>query len=204
MENKRALVLTISVFILFGFLFRCYYYTVYTDINPFIIDQMFRKQVVTRIDSVTYGVIGAFVFRYYKSIWDNYKYHFLILGIGLFLYTKFPLFNHGNFYRVVVFYVLQSVSFLFILPYFSTIKTGKGPVYLILTTLSYVSFSIYLINLNLVQLFILNNINFGSITGNYLIALKYFLYLLISIVGGIFMYKRVEVPFMNMRKKMKD
>lgn len=201
LEDKKALLITLGTFILMGFLFRCYYATLYTEIDAYIIDQMFRKQVVTRIDSVTYGVIGAYVFRYYNTVWFKYKNAFLIAGILVFLYTKFPLLDHGNFYRLVMFYVLQSISFLLILPYFSAIKSGKGFVFTVLTTISYVSFSIYLINLNIVQIFLLDNINFGSITGNYLIALKYFLYVVISILGGIFMYKKIELPFMNMRKK---
>jgi hypothetical protein len=75
------------------------------------------------------------------------------------------------------------LSFLLILPFFSYIKTGKGVVFKIITTLSYVSFSIYLINLNLVQLFIINNINFGSLSGNYLIIVKYFLYLFVLTIS---------------------
>ena len=121
----------------------------------------------------------------------------------MFLYTKYPLFEHGYFFRAVLFFSLQSLSFLLILPYFSTIKTGSGIIYTIITTLSYVSFSIYLINLNIVQTFILDNIDLKSVFGNSHLIVKYVLYMIISVVGGIYMYKKVELPFMNMRKNIK-
>jgi peptidoglycan/LPS O-acetylase OafA/YrhL len=76
-------------------------------------------------------------------------------------------------------------------------------VYNIITLLSYVSFSIYLINLNIVQVFILNNIGFENLGETTGMITKYVLYLTISIFGGIIMYKKIELPFMNMRNKIK-
>jgi peptidoglycan/LPS O-acetylase OafA/YrhL len=202
-NTKKALLYTAILYILLGLVIRSIRYYSLTEIDGMVIDFAFRKQVITRIDSVTFGVLGAWIFKYYNFIWARYKNIFLFIGILMFLYTKFPIFDHGYYYRTVIFYSLQSLSFLLILPFFSYIKTGSGILFKIITTLSYVSFSIYLINLNLVQLFIVNNINFGSLTGDSLIIVKYILYLFLSIVGGIYMYKKIELPFMNMRKKIK-
>jgi peptidoglycan/LPS O-acetylase OafA/YrhL len=203
LSTKKSLLYTALFYVILGIIIRSIRYYSLAEIDGTVIDFAFRKQVITRIDSVTFGVFGAWIFHYYNTIWKSYKNIALVLGIAIFLYTKFPIFEHGYYYRTVLFYSLQSLSFLLILPFFSYIKTGKGVVFKIITTLSYVSFSIYLINLNLVQLFIINNINFGSLSGNYLIIVKYFLYLLLTIVGGIYMYKKIELPFMNMRKKLK-
>lgn len=201
LSDKKSIMIPIVVFILFGFLMRLFRAYTYTEIDGTIIDQFFRKQVVTRIDSVTFGVLGAYIYKYYKSFWENFKYLFLVLGISIFLYTKYPIFEHGKLFKLVFFYTLQSLSFLLIIPFFNSIKSGKGVFYIIMTTLSYVSFSIYLLNLNFIQVFILDKINFGSITGVSLQIVKYVLYIFLSIFGGIVMYKNVEIPFMKLRKK---
>lgn len=200
---KKSIIYTVIIFVLFGFLARWYRYLTLPYIDGAVVDHMFRKQVITRIDSVTFGIIGAYVFRFHQDLWQKWRYVALVLGILLFLYTKYPILEHGFFFRSVVFFTLQSISFLLILPYFSTIKTGSGVIYNIITTLSYVSFSIYLINLNLVQNFILGHIDFEGLFGNSHLIVKYVIYMIISIVGGIYMYKKVELPFMNMRKNIK-
>jgi peptidoglycan/LPS O-acetylase OafA/YrhL len=203
LSDKKSILYTVFIFVTLSFVTRWLRSLNYNELDGVIIDQIFRKQVITRIDSVTFGIIGAYVFKYYNAIWDRYKYIYLCIGVALFFYTKFPLFEETVFYRMVLFYTLQSTSFLLILPFFGTIKKGSGAVYNVITLLSYVSFSIYLINLNIVQTFILNNIGFeklGEITG---MVTKYILYLVISIFGGIIMYKNVELPFMNMRNKIK-
>lgn len=199
---KKSIIYTVILFVLIGFLARWYRYLTLPYIDGAVVDQMFRKQVITRIDSVTFGIIGAYVFRFHANIWQKWRYVSLVIGILIFLYTKYPLLDHGYFFRGVLFFSLQSLSFLLILPYFSTIKTGKGIIYTIITTLSYVSFSIYLINLNLVQTFVLNNIPFEKLFGESYLIIKYVLYILISVIGGIYMYKKVELPFMNLRKKI--
>jgi peptidoglycan/LPS O-acetylase OafA/YrhL len=204
LSDKKSIIYTVLVFVLLSFITRWLRSLNYTEIDGHIVDHFFRKQVITRIDSVTFGIIGAYIYRYFNNIWYKYKYLCLAIGIALFLYTKYPLFEETVFYRMVLFYTLQSTSFLLILPFFSTIKTGKGKLFKIITLLSYVSFSIYLINLNIVQTFILNNINFNIFNETAGMIIKYILYILISVFGGIIMYKNVELPFMNMRNKIKE
>lgn len=201
-SDKASLLTTAFLFILAGFCVRWYRAETLLDLDGSAIDHMFRKQVITRIDSVTFGILGAFVFKYYNSIWLKYKNVCLVIGLSIFLYTKFPIFDHGDFFKLVLLYTLQSTSFLLILPFFSQIKTGKGLFFRVMTLLSYVSFSIYLINLNLVQIFIMDRINFGYFTGTSLLVVKYLVYLFLSITGGVLMYKYVELPFMNLRKKL--
>lgn len=202
LSDKKSILFSVIIFLLVGFitrLVRCY---TLEQIDGVTIDYMFRKQVITRIDSVTFGIIGSFVFRYFNDVWYKYKYLCLILGMLIFLYTKFPLFEETRLYRLVFFYSLQSLSFLLILPYFSTIKTGSGILYKTISTLSYTSFSVYLLNFTLIQFYILDNINFDYFFGNYGVPIKYFLYIFLSLVGGIYMYKKIELPFMQLRNKI--
>lgn len=204
LSDKRSIIYTIVIFLSIGFLSRLFKAYTLDYIDGTVIDFAFRKQVITRIDSVTFGIIGSYTYRYKNDLWTKYKYFYLIVGILIFLYTKFPFLPETRFYRLVLFYPLQSLSFLLTLPYFSTIKKGSGFIFSVITTLSYVSFSIYLINMNLVQIFILNNIKILDLNETPILALKYILYLFLSIIGGIYLYKKIELPFMQMRKKIKE
>ena len=125
-----------------------------------------------------------------------------MLGILIFLVTKSAWFNVSTLNSYVLIYTFQALSLLLILPYFNSIKTGKGLFFTIMTGFSYISFSVYLLNLTLIQVNILGNINYGSITGLNLQILKYFLYIVLSVLGGIILHKQVEIPFMKMRKKL--
>ncbi len=203
LSDKNSILNSIIFFLLFGFLFRWFRESQMIEIDLFTLDSLFRKQVLTRIDSITYGVLGAFIFRYYNSFWNKYKYLFLILGIIIFTYTKYPILSTGKFYNAVVLYSLQSISMLLFLPFFSNIKNGSGAVFKFVSKISYISYSIYLINLSLVYFNILEKIIFHSISGNYLLLTKYFLFLTISYFGAILMYKYVELPFINKYKKIK-
>ncbi|WP_444626177.1 acyltransferase family protein [Flavobacterium columnare] len=199
-SDKNTMLFVSLFFISFGTLVRFLKMYAFEPIDATIIDLEFRKQVFTRIDSVTFGIIGAYIFRYYNKLWLKNNIIYLAFGILIFLYTKFPIFPESKFYRLVLFYPLQSISFLLVLPFFSQIKKGSGLFFNIITTLSYVSFSIYLINYNLVQVHFLNKIQFLNGTDYKILMLKYFLYLILSVFGGILMYKKIELPFMKMRK----
>ena len=202
LSDKNSLLVPVIIFILFGFFMRLFRAYTFPELDGYIRDDFFRKQVVTRIDSIAFGVLGAYIHRYYKSVWSDYKYLFLVLGILIFLVTKSAWFNVSTLNSYVLIYTFQALSLLLILPYFNSIKTGKGLFFTIMTGFSYISFSVYLLNLTLIQVNILGNINYGSITGLNLQILKYFLYIVLSILGGIILHKQVEIPFMKMRKKL--
>jgi peptidoglycan/LPS O-acetylase OafA/YrhL len=67
-------------------------------------DLFFRKQVSTRLDSIMYGVVGAFIQYYYQEKWLKYKKELLIIGIALLLLSKFIIPRYatiGSFYNAV-------------------------------------------------------------------------------------------------------
>ena len=99
---------SIFIFITFSFLTRWYRYLTLPYIDGTVIDFVFRKQVVTRIGSVTFGLLGSYIYRYHNNIWSNFKYLFLTIGIAIFYYTV----NHANEYAVFIFWIYKSVNFL--------------------------------------------------------------------------------------------
>ena len=92
-----------------------------------IADRTFRKQVFTRIDSLMYGVFGAYLYFYFNYLWNKYKVHFLIIGLVLFVFMKFNFFgSYGSFFYCVFSFSITSLATLLLLPFLNNLKKGKG------------------------------------------------------------------------------
>lgn len=202
--NKSLLVTAVGIIVCVT-LFRYYKYTQITIDSRYVWDKMIRRQVFTQLDSLMFGVIGAYIFYFFKSHWVKYKKMFLVLGIVLFLIVRYNWFNFerlGLFYSVFSF-TGNSLATLFLLPYLSTLKSGKGVVYRIITYISLISYSIYLINSNLMR-WIINSIDWTTLeqfNGYAFLLIRYFLYWFLTIVISILLYKYFELPMMNLRDK---
>ncbi|AOZ98503.1 acyltransferase family protein [Flavobacterium commune] len=166
----------------------------------------FRGLVVTRLDSLMYGIIGAYISYYFNDKWIKYKIHFLIIGILFFMIIKFNLFNflQFNFFDSVFSFTFTSLGTLFLLPYLSTFKEGSGRVYQVITIVSLISYSMYLVNLSIVQYWLLDCINWNVVfyfNSYFALVFKYFLYWFLTVMISIFIYKYFELPMMKLRDK---
>jgi peptidoglycan/LPS O-acetylase OafA/YrhL len=105
-------------------------------------------------------------------------------------------------YNDIFSFSLTSISVLFLLPYLNNINSGNGYIYKALTYTSLISYSMYLLNLSVIQLWILKYFSL-LITNDILLAfLKFFLYWFLTIFLSILMYKYIERPFMDIRSKL--
>jgi peptidoglycan/LPS O-acetylase OafA/YrhL len=171
-------------------------------------DRIFRKQVSTRLDSLMFGVIGAYINYYYHKLWIKYKIQLLFLGILLFLVSKFILPNFiaiNGIYRCVFSFTLISIATLFLLPYLSQLRSGKGIWYKPVTWISLISYSMYLLNYSIVYKWIINKIPWNEfIINRYLIVItKYGSYWVLVIGLSILIYKYFEIPMTSLREKVK-
>jgi peptidoglycan/LPS O-acetylase OafA/YrhL len=174
---------------------------------PTQIDDSFRKPVITRLDSLMFGVIGAFLAYYYLSAWKKYKKLLFFIGIIL-IYSNFlQYFGYfGVLYNSVFEYTVQSVGFLCLFPYVTELKTGKGVIYKIVTRTSIISYSLYLLNYSVVKYYILEYLDyhpFKNIPTSYLDTVNYFSFWLITVSLAILLYKYFEKPVMDLRDKVK-
>ena len=203
--NKSILITAFSLIILVTF--HRYYRFEASVIDNITWDLSFRKQVSTRLDSLMFGVIGAFVHRNYYKLWDKYKVLLFIIGIIIFISLKYNLFQlekYGLFYCVFSFSLI-SIATLFLIPFLVSIKNGKGFLYKSLTYISLISYSMYLINLTIVQFWILGNIEWSLLSdfnGYLYLSVRYALYWVLTIVISIIIYKFFEIPLMNLRDKV--
>lgn len=203
---KQGVLYTCILVIVAITLFRFYRYSnvALNDIGEW--DLMFRKQVSTRLDSLMFGVLGAYMNYYYYSLWVKYKNSLLFIGIAIYLLTKFVIPRYTVFndiYTCVFVFNLISIATLFLLPYLNELKKGKGVFYKPITYISLTSYSMYLINLTLVQRWIIGQISWESLINNsYLVwILRYGFYWVLVIGLSILIYKYFELPMMALRDK---
>jgi peptidoglycan/LPS O-acetylase OafA/YrhL len=168
-------------------------------------DLLFRKQVVTRLDSLMFGVIGAATCFYHHHIWVTYKRQAFWCGIGLLAILKGAAFLStlppGGTFSTVFSFSFFSLATLLVLPLLSAHRTGHGFLYRTVTQVSLVSYSMYLLNLSVVQFWILDrgtNRDFDN-EGMLAITVTQSAYYTIVPLLAILMYKYVELPMMKLR-----
>lgn len=204
----NSVLFTAFIIIISITLFRYFRYNTLTIDEFSVWDKTFRKQVFTRLDSLMYGVIGAYIYCHNVLFWNKYRVQFLVLGLTLFIFMKFYLFAFKDFglYNCVFSFSFSSIATLFTLPYLSSVEKGNGFFFKLLTYTSLISYSMYLVNLTLVQKWILGNIEWSileNFNGYFFLLTRYSLYWLLTISISILIYKYFEIPIMNLRDKIR-
>ncbi|WP_442780873.1 acyltransferase family protein [Chryseobacterium sp. SL1] len=169
----------------------------------------FHHQVIFRLDSIMYGVVGAYVNYYYSKYWNKFSHVLFISGILIFLFQKLYHISNitspiGNLYSIVLEYSLTSLATLLLLPYLSNVKKSKHKIGSMITIISLISYSMYLTHMTLIKVMILKNIPWTSLTTNYNIIIPtfYFLYWSLTFIFSIIIYKIYELPITNLRDKL--
>lgn len=205
LNPTQSILFVIVFFIIISTLFRLFrfYNELIVDFHSW--DTILRKQVFTRLDAIMYGVLGAFIYLKNKIFLKKWKTIFFSIGVLIFLIQKFYLdYKSLSLYFSVFSFSLTSIATMFLFPTLMEMKSGKGVVYKVITYISLISYSMYLINLSIVQNWILKSIDFSGLAelnGYLFIAVKYFLYWFFTISISIILYKYFELPFMKLRTK---
>lgn len=166
-------------------------------------------QIVPRLDAIMFGVLGAFFAHYYHDFWkSNFKYVLLALGVFFLYALKFRLGKSYGEFAVVWMPGWRSLGVLLMLPALSTLKNGLGKWTSWITFFSLISYSMYLVNLNLVSRIIIkqwvNGFYGGKMPTNDLWSVNYILFWILTIIISFLLYQCVEVPFMKLRDRKKQ
>jgi hypothetical protein len=106
-RSPKFSIITIIVFVIFLELIIKvvkFQYVTIEDIRGW--DVYFRKQVITRLDSLVIGVFGAFLQFYYSDKWKNNSKLLFFVGLGLIFCLRFlaPLvYDYSSFFIVLFF-----------------------------------------------------------------------------------------------------
>lgn len=123
------------------------------DISLHTWDLNIRKTVLTRLDSIMFGVIGAWLASYTVQLWKKNRTLFFALGVVLLVshrWLYFQFMHDINQYMAVYSFSLISVGTLLLLPLLSEWKNTRLPFAGFFTWTSILSYSMYLLHFTLV------------------------------------------------------
>ena len=167
-------------------------------IDDFWFDVTFRKVVIFRLDSIAFGLLAAWLFRYYPEKWKTARWTSAIIGILLMIFIVRYKVPAGAAYKQTLYFTLTPLSAALLLPLVQQLRSANGFLARTITHISSISYSMYLINLALVAEVIRDNFppvsEFDSLV-------KYGGYWVLVIVGATFLYRYFEKPVMDLRDR---
>jgi len=205
-DKKSIIFSVILLYIVLSLLIRITY--VYVEDPSW--SNVLRKAVVCREDSIAFGVLGALIHNFRNSYFNNYKGRLFIIGIVLFsigtiIFIKDVSYNYYysvgkvSFFSKTGLFSLVSFSILLMLPYFYHIKCNNNLLKLVITHISKISYSLYLIHIFFDR--VLQRI-FHDNQSPLILITKLFLFLLLSIVGSTITFNLIENTFLKIRDRI--
>lgn len=170
------------------------------------------KLVVTRFDSIAVGFLLILAKRRFVQFFEKNSFYLFIsglMGLGALYWlfamhikqpismdSPFPLGNHS--FPILV--TLNSFAFALLLPHFHKVKSGKFLFSKLITLISLVSYSMYLLHIHPVTIQVMERIFGFAIVPGKLYSLPIYLVLvfMVSLVG----YRLIEKPFLTLRERV--
>jgi peptidoglycan/LPS O-acetylase OafA/YrhL len=199
-DKRKQFLFVLALFIVLPLLYRLRRSLMLNSVHPDDLP-LFTQQVLTRIDSIVFGVLGAFIKRFYVNFWAKAKYWGIALTIGIHLVLRQTHFHWFGTYAQVFSASVESFQILCVFPFFSTIKNGKGFISKTITFVSIISYSLYLLNLSFVLETIMPFLEKRFTVLKTVFWLDYLFYFVINISLAYLLYIIVERPMMNLREK---
>jgi peptidoglycan/LPS O-acetylase OafA/YrhL len=198
-SNKKSLMFVIVFIIASVTFFRLYRYGInLIPKNDTMWQYHYRKQVITRLDGIMFGVLMAFIKFYHETFLIKFRKIAFIVGLLLLIGDKLYFYiyeDYRSFYSCVI-----SFSTL---PFLCYYDTKNSRVKRIITHISVISYSLYLIHFSLVQFYV---VPITQISFDYAILKNPFLvfsfYIFVSLLISTLLYKYYEVPTMRLRDKL--
>jgi len=204
-SRRLAMAGTIGLFLTLPLVFKYYQYQQGKGLDAALWDSYYRRVVAARLDAIALGVLACYLQHYHAGLWRGLRRPGLALAAGLlvvtFLYPK--LGPHVLFYNVWLRPLLEGLTVLLVLPFFSQLHYPHyTPAMRGLTLLSLISYSMYLLNKSVLIKLVLAPVEKSVLTphlgpAGWLVA--YGLYWVLLPSGALLLYTYVEVPFMKLR-----
>lgn len=196
-SKKTTIIISIAILILVPLLYRINISEI--NVDGFWWDISFRKVVLTRLDAIGYGVLAAYLKFYNNSLWIKYRNWMFSIGIGLLITILYLPNSPNDFYSKTFYFSLVSFGAMLLLAKADSIKTAKHiTVKNVVTHISKISYSMYLVNLALVAQVI--DYNFPAQT-NFEKTYLYIIYWSSTIIISSVLYRFFEKPMMNLRDR---
>lgn len=203
-NKKRVMLLGALILILIPLAFRIWTYTPFLALSK-IGSEKFC--LLYRADAIGFGVIGAWINYHYKGLWTKAIKKCLVFGIvGLiFFYMAYHSTIILGKYTGIWMFTLEALITLAFIPFANEIKDFRFKwVNQLVRFVSNISYSLYLVNFQLVLKIILPLLIYVCY-GTTETPRSWFLYLVFILLTLAFAYglnKLIEVPFMKIRDKV--
>lgn len=179
----------------------------------------FRGIVLTRLDAIAYGVLTAYVKQYYPTFWTSptTRQRLVLLGLLLTVLTSFSasililkyyvqagIYPAYVFYKRTVYFPLIGLSMALLMPYMDGWRQPTGlwtrfGLARIVTHISLISYSMYLLNLTPIMLNLVERIPTTSARVGWL---KVWLFWGLVIGLSSLLYRYFEKPVTALRERM--
>jgi peptidoglycan/LPS O-acetylase OafA/YrhL len=197
-SKKIVFLITSLVFIITPFLLRLFVASKF-EVDHFWLITKIYKVVIYRMDSVAFGLLGAFVKYYYSKSWFKSRNFAFIIGLILWSIILYSTWLPNDFITKIFKTSMQSFGCLLLLPKFDSIKTAPRLLTRIVTHISLISYSMYLINLALVAEVIRDHFLPYNVQTAWIM---YGVYWIVILIVSTLLYKYFENPILNLRDRV--
>jgi peptidoglycan/LPS O-acetylase OafA/YrhL len=210
-SKRKVILITILIVILSCTMFRIYRAL---DFNELISltewQREIRRQVLTRLDAIGYGTLGAYLRNYSTRLWCKYRNSTFIIGLVMFvgakLYTEYLAYRmvtSGNVYQFGIFenaffFSVIPIATLLILPKLESVRSKGGVVFKIITWISVTSYSMYLLHLTPI-ITLLNRFVSSPTFMESLMLIPIYLVLVFAMSSALYWY--FEKPVLSLRDR---
>lgn len=195
MGDKNFFLVTILLFIFLPLLYRIYISPEQVDV--FWHDVKFRKVVMTRLDAIMYGVLFAWVKFYHPELWKKIALPFFFSGIVmLYFFMYIQAANPTGFFSKTFYFSLIGLAAAMLLPFADSVKTFRTRFGKVMTHISLISYSMYLLNLGIIADVIRKHFEPTTPFGG---LLTYSIYWILVFGLSTLLYKYFEKPVMDVR-----
>jgi peptidoglycan/LPS O-acetylase OafA/YrhL len=172
-------------------------------------NNVLRKAVICREDSIAYGLVGAYLFNFKPAILFARKNAKMVAGVLAlailgFIFCREVTTSYYNDSKGVSFFsgtfIFSCVSFsiLLTLPFFYQYKMGNNVLRICITFVSKVSYSLYLIHLFMERL----SHRFFPANSVFFISARFVFFFAASFIVSALSYKFIEEKFLIIRDRI--
>ncbi|AUD02031.1 acyltransferase family protein [Spirosoma pollinicola] len=179
----------------------------------------YRGIVVMRLDAISYGVLAAYVKNYFPASWqnDSLRRRLVVAGLALTVIAAFTssifiikyyynagLFPAYTFYKRTFYFPAIGLSMALLMPYMDGWRMATGlwakfGLARIITHISLISYSMYLLNLTPIMITFIERIPTTSLAMGWL---KIGLFWAVVLVLSTLLYKFFEKPVTQLRERL--
>lgn len=198
-QKKHIFLTNIVIYLCFSMVMRLVFGTRLEIRDNFWYGVEIHKVIIYHLDGIAFGLLGAYIRHWYPAFWHKVRNVTFILGILCCYVILYTSWDPTSSFTIVTKTWLQSLGCFLLLPRFETLREAPLRLKKIVTHISLISYSMYLINLCLVSSVITAHV---EVAGRAEAVLWNVVYWTVVLVLSTLIYKYYEKPIMDLRDKI--